>query len=69
MGNIVANANGTCSMTIIDDRITLSGPQSIIGRGLIVHKDRDDLGKGGVEESLTTGNAGGRIACGIIAYK
>ena len=33
---------------------------------IIVHKDRDDLGLGGDSESLKTGNAGKRIACGVI---
>lgn len=33
---------------------------------LQVHADQDDLGKGGHELSATTGNAGARIACGVI---
>jgi len=31
-----------------------------------VHVDEDDLGRGGHELSKTTGNAGGRLACGVI---
>ena len=31
-----------------------------------VHADPDDLGKGGHPDSLTTGHAGGRLACGVI---
>ena len=38
----------------------------IVGRMIIVHQDRDDLGLGGDAESLKTGNAGKRIGCGVI---
>ncbi|XP_042516385.1 superoxide dismutase [Cu-Zn]-like isoform X2 [Macadamia integrifolia] len=66
LGNIVVGEEGTVSVNISDVQIPLSGPNSIIGRAVVVHADPDDLGKGGHELSKSTGNAGGRIACGII---
>ncbi|KAF3455163.1 hypothetical protein FNV43_RR05611 [Rhamnella rubrinervis] len=64
LGNIVANAEGVAEATIVDNQIPLTGPNSVVGRALVVHELEDDLGKGGHELSLTTGNAGGRLACG-----
>ncbi|CAG8437978.1 16809_t:CDS:2 [Acaulospora morrowiae] len=66
LGNVIASAGGVVKTHIIDKKITLSGPNSVVGRSVIVHADIDDLGKGGHEFSLTTGNAGARLACGII---
>lgn len=56
--------------------ITLTGPYSVVGRAVVVHSLKDDEGRGDSSEpgvqgktSLTTGNAGGRIACGVIEEK
>ena len=46
--------------------ITPGKRNNVVGRMVIVHKDRDDLGEGNNAESLKTGNAGKRIACGVI---
>jgi Cu-Zn family superoxide dismutase len=49
-----------------DSSISLYGRNSVIGRSIVVHKNKDDLGKGNDEESTKTGNAGPRLACGVI---
>ena len=46
--------------------VHLSGKYSVIGRTCVLHADEDDLGRGGHKLSPTTGNAGMRVACGII---
>ncbi|CAO2164854.1 unnamed protein product [Urochloa humidicola] len=66
LGNIVANAEGVAEATIVDSQIPLTGPNSVVGRAFVVHELEDDLGKGGHELSLSTGNAGGRLACGVV---
>ena len=66
LGNIVADQSGSAKVDIIDSQVTLVGPNSVIGRGLVVHAAADDLGLGGDADSLKTGNAGGRLGCGVI---
>ena len=56
-----ADAAGNATLTIELDVITVTdGPTSVIGRGLIVHVQPDDY------KTQPTGNAGARIACGVI---
>ena len=66
LGNIEADENGKADFSIKASRVDLIGDRSVVGRGIVVHADPDDLGKGGDEESLKTGNAGDRLACGVI---
>lgn len=69
LGNIKTNSRGNANYAFYDDIIKLRGSKcNIIGRGLIIHEDKDDCGKGGNLESLKTGNAGKRIACAVIGY-
>jgi Cu-Zn family superoxide dismutase len=60
MGNILADSAGNSHMEFIDKMMTLNGEKSIINKGLIVHKNEDDL------KTQPTGNAGPREACGTI---
>jgi Cu-Zn family superoxide dismutase len=61
MPNLKSDAKGKAKLTVDLDIITLaSGPASIIGRGVIVHADADDY------KTQPTGNAGARLACGVI---
>ena len=66
LGNIQADSKGVATFKIKSKAIQLQGATSIVGRAVVVHEDQDDLGKGGDEESLKTGNAGNRAGCGVI---
>jgi len=68
LGNVNAGADGTAMVNLSDRLVTLQGQDSVVGRALVVHENEDDLGKGGHQLSKTTGNAGGRLACGVIGH-
>ena len=60
LGNLEADQNGRATYERVDSSISLSGEHSIIGRAIIVHAGEDDL------TSQPTGDAGARVACGVI---
>lgn len=60
MGNLDADKDGNAHLEYVDSMIALSGASSILGRGVIVHEKEDDL------KTQPTGNAGGRLACGVV---
>ena len=66
LGNISVNEDGTCLIEMEDSLVKLIGPHSIIGRSIVVFGGEDDLSKGSHELSLTTGNAGPRLAAGVV---
>lgn len=60
LGNLEADSAGKAHLELTDKMMTMSGEKSILGRGVIVHEKEDDL------TSQPVGNAGGRLACGVI---
>ncbi len=60
MGNVEADNNGKAHYEITLTNISIMGSKNpVLGRGVIVHAKADD-------GSQPVGNAGGRIACGVI---
>lgn len=63
LGNVVADDKGHAHYERIDAVITLDGPETIVGRSILVHADPDDY------VSQPAGNSGKRIGCGLIELK
>jgi len=68
MGNVVSDGKSDTILVYEDALIQLTGANSIVGRSCVVHADEDDLGRGGFDDSKTTGHAGARVACGVIGW-
>lgn len=65
IGNVQLDAKGRGSFTVTTDLWTLGGQanKNIVGKAIIVHSGVDDY------TTQPTGNAGGRIGCGLINAK
>ena len=62
LGNLDVGADGVVSLEMKTDfGVSPDGPDSILGKAIIVHEKADDL------KSQPSGDAGRRIACGVIA--
>ena len=58
-GNLEADADGNATYTKTYEDISLTGNNAVLGRAIIVHLKEDDGGQ-------PTGNAGARVAQGVI---
>lgn len=59
-GNLEADENGHAHYERVDNQISFEGPNSILGKSIIIHANEDDF------VTQPTGNSGPRIACGLI---
>jgi Cu-Zn family superoxide dismutase len=62
LGNLEADSDGVAHYERIDNVIQLDGPDTIVGRSVVVHSNADDF------TSQPAGNAGSRVACGVIEH-
>ncbi len=63
IGNVEVGADGKGSLTMTTDLWSIGGtPETdVVGKAIIVHAKADDF------TTQPTGNAGGRVACGVVA--
>jgi len=69
LGNIASDNLGNARVFINVPEGSLIGADGYIGRALVLHEREDDLGLTDHELSKTTGDAGKRIACGVIGIR
>lgn len=60
LGNLKADPYGLARLDFVDEKISLEGANSIVGKAVIIHEKADDF------TTQPTGNAGARLACGVI---
>jgi Cu-Zn family superoxide dismutase len=65
IGNIEVQPDGSGTVTLTTDKWTIGTgqPNDIVGKAIIVHEKQDDF------QTQPTGNAGGRVGCGVVTAK
>ena len=62
LGNITIESNGTGHLELVTDLLTVRpGPNSVVGKSVVFHEKADDL------TSQPSGDAGGRLGCGVVS--
>ncbi len=60
LGNLEANSSGNVNVTLKSAKLSLTGPNSIVGRSIVIHASADDF------KTQPAGNSGARIGWGVI---
>jgi superoxide dismutase, Cu-Zn family len=67
MNNVVVAENGTATITFVNSRVVMSHDKDSLrsggGAAIVIHAQPDDM------KSDPDGNAGNRIACGVISAR
>ncbi|KAL4236697.1 hypothetical protein ACF0H5_005081 [Mactra antiquata] len=66
LGNMRQSNDGFIDTSFNVQNMMLIGEAGIMGRSIVMHEGRDDLGTGRSPISLQTGNSGAPIACCVI---
>lgn len=64
--NVSLDGSGQINLQLPADLLPLVGPNSIVGRALVIHEKKDDLGQGDEWDSNSTGHAGSPLGCAVI---
>lgn len=60
LGNITADDKGEVKIEMINKQLSFSGENNILNKAVVVHANADDF------QSQPSGDAGARVACGVI---
>uniref|UniRef100_H9BE67 Superoxide dismutase [Cu-Zn] n=1 Tax=Antheraea pernyi TaxID=7119 RepID=H9BE67_ANTPE len=66
LGNVEFDSNYSSRIDMVDSFLSIVGPHGILGRAVVLREKADDFGRTNHPDSRKTGNAGGRVACGVI---